>query len=118
MLTSAKTRACSDSEACSSATIWLVTMFQTAGAAMAAYSCATSDRSCGRSVLLMAPTALTSLNALAYRLLVSAGGGSERNWSACARPKGVTFRHCSWVPPAAGQLGVTCHSPGLNEGGT
>src|SRR5690349_5896215 len=75
----------------------------------------------------MLPTVMTSLYALAYSLLVSAGGGSRRNALALGTPNGVMFCHWNAMPDATpftiGQLRVACHSPGtagpgaLNSGG-
>ena len=52
----------------------------------------------------------------AYSSLVSAGGGSERNWSVLLIPNGRILPHCTRMPPW-GQPGVGCHSPGLAEVG-
>src|SRR6266566_4735956 len=99
MSSSAKARAFSESDVpraeATSRTAW----FHTYGALATAKYRATSVRSWGRSVL------------------VSAGGGSERNCWLLWMAKGVTLRHCRKMPPAGGQPGVVCHSPGLAEGG-
>src|SRR2546428_4132452 len=117
MSSSAKARAFSESDVpraeATSRTAW----FHTYGALPTAKYRATSVRSWGRSVLVSSPTSFTSLLSFAYSLLVSAGGGSERNWSLLWMAKGVTLRHCREMPPAGGQPGVGCHSPGLAEGG-
>src|SRR5437660_9222987 len=76
-----------------------------------------SVRSCGRCVLLVAPTDLTWLKAAAYRALASSGGGPSRNWLGVRMPNGVTFFHWRNAPPAAAQPAVSCHNPGCEEDG-
>jgi hypothetical protein len=40
------------------------------------------------------PKDWTSFTSSAYRSLVNDGGPPGRNWSACFKAKGVTFRQC------------------------
>src|SRR5215813_9174567 len=56
-----------------------------------------------RVVLVAEPRLCTSFSAAAYALLVSAGGGTGRNWSPRSSTNGVTWPHV--VKTAAGLFG-------------
>jgi hypothetical protein len=51
-------------------------------------------------------------------LLVSEGGGPGIKSAALGMPNGFTFCQLKKAPPAGGQLGVFCHSPGTAAPGS
>src|SRR5687768_11607903 len=62
------------------------------------------------------PSALASLNAVAYSGLVSAGGGPGRNCALLCTAYGVTSDVCT-APAGRKSGGVGCHWPGSLLGG-
>src|SRR5437879_5166713 len=68
-----------------------------------------------RVVLLLAPSALTSLKSVVYRTLVTGGGGGGRNWSPRSSTNGRTAPQ--FVNTGARKLGgVSWYSPGPDCG--
>src|SRR4051812_38122269 len=109
---SANRRAFSTSVVCCAlATSW-ATRFQTWWLVSGSrQSIATWLWSAVRVVLFTLPIALVSLKAVAYSLLVSAGGGGGANWEGPLVVHGVTDGTCALVAGVkSGKVG--CHWPG------